>query len=71
MPTLVIATAEFDPLRDGGEAYAEALRAAGGQVDLVRYSGLVHGFADMGLFSPAALEAVTDVHARFAALLHE
>lgn len=70
-PPAVIATAEFDPLRDEGEAYAEALRAAGGQVDLVRYSGLVHGFADMGLFSPAALEAVADVHQRFAALLHD
>ncbi|MBD8868343.1 alpha/beta hydrolase [Nocardioides donggukensis] len=70
LPPAVVATAEFDPLRDEGEAYAAALREAGGEVDLVRYDGLIHGFLDMGAFSPAAATAVSDVHARFRALLH-
>ncbi len=66
----VIATAEFDPLRDEGEAYADALEKAGVSVDRVRYDGLVHGFIDMGLMSPAAAEALLDVVARTKTLLH-
>jgi acetyl esterase len=69
-PPAVVATAEFDPLRDEGEAYAAALRAAGVEVDVVRYDGLVHGFVDMGAWSPAAAEAVADMNRRFRALLH-
>lgn len=66
----VLVTAEFDPLRDEGEAYADALAAAGVAVDRTRYDGLVHGFIDMGLFSPAATAALEDVVARTRALLH-
>lgn len=67
-PALVV-TAEFDPLRDEGEAYAEALRAAGVRAESVRYDGLIHGFVDMAGPSTAAAEAVADMHRRFAALL--
>ncbi len=51
--TLVV-TAGFDPLRDEGEAYAEALRRAGTRVDLIRFPGLIHGFINMIGLSPEA-----------------
>lgn len=65
----VVATAEFDPLRDEGEAYAESLRAAGVEVDARRYDGMVHGFFDMGPFSRGARDATAEVISRFRSLL--
>jgi acetyl esterase/lipase len=57
-PTLVI-TAELDPLRDEGEAYADRLRAAGVGAETTRYGGMIHGFFALGEFLSDGRQALT------------
>ena len=58
-----IATAEYDPLSDEGDAYAGKLRAAGNQVALQRYPGMIHEFFKMGGFVADVAEAHADAAA--------
>jgi len=60
LPPAWVCTAEFDPLRDEGEAYAKRLQQAGVSTALTRFDGLIHGFVSMGLVAPKAQAAVDE-----------
>lgn len=54
LPPAIIHTAEFDPMRDEGNAYARKLLAAGVVVEHVCHDGMVHNFHAMGAILPQA-----------------
>lgn len=61
MPTTLIHTAGFDPLRDEGAAYAARLQAAGVAVDHTCHAGLIHHFYGLGRVIPAADAALAGI----------
>jgi acetyl esterase len=65
LPPALVLTAGFDPLRDEGRQYADALSAAGVPTQYVCFERQIHGFVPMGR---AIAEARTAVDVCAAAL---
>jgi acetyl esterase/lipase len=64
LPPAHIHTAEFDPMRDEGEAYARALESAGVQVHYQCHGGLVHHFYCMAGAIPQARQVLSAIGAQ-------
>jgi acetyl esterase len=60
LPPGLVVTAECDPLRDDGEAYAARLRDAGVDAVTSRYVGMVHGFDLFPIAFPDACAALRE-----------
>jgi acetyl esterase len=63
LPPAHVITAEYDPLRDEGEALASRLQEAGVPTTQVRYDGMFHGFFSMNAMLDAARRAVAEAAA--------
>ncbi|MDE2379676.1 alpha/beta hydrolase, partial [Bradyrhizobium sp.] len=61
LPPAIIHTAEFDPMRDEGNAYARKLLAAGVTVEHVCHDGMVHNFHAMGAILPQAQLVISQI----------
>ena len=70
LPPALLLTAGFDPLRDEGRQYADALREAGVTVDYREFGSLVHGFANFfplgGGSATAMAETISALRAHLA-----
>ena len=69
LPPAFVCTAEYDPLKDEGEAYAKRLEEAGNEVIFKEYSGVIHGFMNMPKVSKEGIILHEDIRAAIAKLL--
>lgn len=63
LPPATVITAQIDPLRSEGQAYADKLKAAGVTVNALNYEGVTHEFFGMGKVVDKAKDAVNAANA--------
>lgn len=63
LPPAIVLTAEYDPLRDEGKAYADRLATSGVPTVYREFPGQIHGFIEMGGILSAAHEAIAEIAA--------
>jgi acetyl esterase/lipase len=69
LPTAIIVTAGWDPLRDEGITYLDRLREAGVRAEHLHYHDDVHGFFTMDLLLPNGTDALNRAAAALVEIL--
>lgn len=69
LPPAYVITAGFDPLRDEGKLYADAMADAGVPVHYRCYDDMVHGFFGMGIL-PNGIERIAEICATMGEMMH-
>ncbi len=67
LPPALVVTAGFDPLKDEGKAYAEALNKAGGKAAHIEYPTFVHDFYTLSAICPGVVPAIEETAAALTA----
>lgn len=61
LPSALVITAEFDPLRDEGREYAKKLQESGVKCEDLYYKGMVHGFPTLPLQMPEKVDVLEKI----------